>query len=53
MVERKKELARQRRRKEKLRKLKAKLAAATSPEERQRILQKIHRISPFWKEQPT
>jgi hypothetical protein len=50
MVERKIELGRQRRRKKKLFKLKAKLAAAKDSREREHILQKIHKISPWWKE---
>ena len=45
--ERDKELRRRRRRKEKLRRLRAKLAATTDPQERERIIQKIRRISPW------
>ncbi len=50
MVERKIELRRRRTRREKMRKLKAKLAAVKSGGEREQILVKIHRISPWWKE---
>ncbi len=50
MVERKIELRRRRTRREKMRKLKAKLAAAKSGGEREALLQKIHRLSPWWKE---
>ncbi len=48
MVERKKELRRRYHRKMKMRKLKAKLAQATTEAERQRILAKIKRLSPDW-----
>jgi len=50
MVERAIELRRRRKRHEKMRKLKAKLAAAKSGGEREVILQKIARQSPWWKE---
>jgi hypothetical protein len=50
MVERKIELRRRRTRREKMRKLKTKLAAAKSGGEREALLQKIHRLSPWWKE---
>lgn len=45
-AERKREIRRRRHRREKLRKLRAKLAATTDPAERERIIQKIRRISP-------
>lgn len=48
MVERKKELRRRYHRKMKMRKLKAKLVAATNDADRQRILAKIKRLSPDW-----
>jgi hypothetical protein len=50
MVERAIELRRRRKRHEKVRKLKLKLAAAKSGGEREVILQKIHRHSPWWTE---
>jgi hypothetical protein len=50
MVERKMELRRNRCRKKKLLKLKARLARAKNSGERELVLKKIHRISPFWKE---
>jgi hypothetical protein len=50
MVERRKELDRRYRRKAKMHKLKAKLAAAKDGRERETILRKIHLISPDWKE---
>lgn len=50
MVERKIELRRTRSRRAKLTKLKAKLAKAKTGGEKDTILKKIHRISPFWKE---
>jgi hypothetical protein len=50
MVERKMELRRRYHRKGKLKKLKAKLAAATDPKDREKILSKIHRLSPWWQE---
>lgn len=49
MVERRIELDRLYRRKKKLKKWKAKLATATG-DERERILYKIHRLSPWWRE---
>ena len=49
MVERKMELKRRYHRKKKLPKLKAKLAAATDPKEKEKILHKILRLSPWWK----
>ena len=50
MVERKIELRRRRKRHEKMMKLKTKLAAAKTGGEREAVLQKIHRLSPWWKE---
>jgi Family of unknown function (DUF6800) len=50
MVERKIELRRTRTRRAKLTKLKGKLAKAKTGGDRDVILKKIHRISPFWKE---
>ena len=53
MVERRIELNRRYHRKKKLKKLKAKLATATANKdarERERILGKIHLLSPWWKE---
>ena len=50
MVERKIELRRRKQRREKMTKLKAKLAKAKNAHERDLVLQKIHRISPFWTE---
>ncbi len=50
MVERRIELDRRYQRKKKMRKLKAKLAAAPTPADRQVLLDKINRISPFWVE---
>ena len=50
-VERQIELRRRYHRKEKMRKLKAKLATATG-EARDKILTKIKRLSPFWTEPP-
>jgi hypothetical protein len=50
MVERKKELRRRRKRHETMRKLKTKLAAAKTGGDREQLLQKIHRLSPLWKE---
>lgn len=44
-IERQKELRRRRKRREKLRKLRAKLARTTDPAERQRIIEKIRKIS--------
>ena len=48
-VERQIELRRRYRRKDKMRKLKAKLETATG-EVREKILYKIKRLSPFWTE---
>ena len=50
MVERRIELDRRFQRKKKMTKLKAKLAAAKDPRDRDTILKKIHRISPWWVE---
>ncbi len=50
MVERRKELDQRYQRKKKLTKLKAKLAAAKDGREKDTILKKIHRISPWWTE---
>jgi len=50
MVERKIELRRRRSRKKKLTKLKRKLAVAKEQRDKDGVLQKIHRISPWWKE---
>jgi hypothetical protein len=50
MVERKIELNRRRQRRKKLTKLKKKLGIAKTPHEKEVTLQKIHRISPWWKE---
>lgn len=50
MVERKIELRRRRSRAEKLTKLKDKLAAVKSPTDREVLLAKIKRISPWWQE---
>jgi hypothetical protein len=50
MVERRTELDRRFQRKKKMTKLKAKLAAAKEPRDRDAILKKIHRISPWWLE---
>jgi hypothetical protein len=47
-IERKTELKRRRKRKEKVAKLKAKLARAKSNHESQQLIQKIKLISPFW-----
>jgi len=51
MVERRIELDRRYTRKKKLKKLKAKLATATG-DERDKVLYKIRRLSPFWTEPP-
>lgn len=51
MVERRIELDRRYHRKEKMRKLKAKLQTATGAD-RDKILYKIKRLSPFWTEPP-
>lgn len=50
MVERRTELNRRYHRKEKMRKLKLKLTRAKTPAEKEAILAKIERISPWWKE---
>lgn len=50
MVERKIELRRRRKRQEKMRKYKSRLAAAKDGRTREEILKKIHRISPWWQE---
>jgi hypothetical protein len=50
MVERRKELNQRYQRKKKLAKLKAKLAAAKDGRERDNVLKKIHKISPWWTE---
>jgi hypothetical protein len=50
MVERKIELRRRRTRREKMRKLKSKLAAAKTGGDREQILAKIRRLSPWWQE---
>ncbi len=50
MVERQIELRRRRRRAAKMTKLKAKLGKAKTPHERDLVVQKIHRISPWWTE---
>ncbi|MFO0964529.1 MAG: DUF6800 family protein [Gemmataceae bacterium] len=51
MVERKIELRRRRSRHEKLNKLKDKLASAKTSGDKEAILTKIKRISPWWKPQ--
>ena len=51
MVERRSELKRRQHRKKKMRKLKARLAAAKDAREREQILQKIHILSP-WRQEP-
>jgi hypothetical protein len=50
MVERKIELKRRQHRKLKMRKLKAKLAAAKDGGKKEAILKKIHNLSPWWQE---
>ncbi len=50
MVEKKTELRRSRARRKKLTKLKGKLAKAKTGGDREQVLKKIHRVSPFWKE---
>jgi hypothetical protein len=47
-IERKSELKRRRQRREKVRKLRAKMAKAKIPGEQATLLKKIHTISPFW-----
>jgi hypothetical protein len=49
MVERRSELTRRYHRKKKMRKLKNKLAAAATEPDRNKILEKITRLSPEWK----
>jgi hypothetical protein len=48
MVERRKELNQRYGRKKKMAKLKAKLAAAKDGRDKEAIIKKIHRISPWW-----
>ena len=48
MVEKKIELRRRRARGKKMTKLKAKLAAAKEGKDKDTVLAKIHRISPWW-----
>jgi hypothetical protein len=50
MVERKIELRRRRTRHKKLNKLKGRLARAKDGRERDLLLQKIHKVSPWWTE---
>ena len=50
MVEKKAELRRKRSRQKKLLKLKEKLAKTKNNTEKDGVLKKIHRISPWWKE---
>jgi hypothetical protein len=50
MVERRIELNRRYHRKQKLRKLKARLARAKDNRERENVLRKIHILSPWWQE---
>ena len=50
MVERKIELKRRYNRKSKMLKLKKRLAAAKTPHDRELIVQKIRKISPWWTE---
>jgi hypothetical protein len=50
MVERRSELKRRYHRQQKMRKLKARLAAAKTNHEREEILKKIHVLSPWWQE---
>ena len=50
MVERRKELDRRYQRKKKMAKLKMKLANAKDGRERETLLKKIHKISPWWTE---
>lgn len=50
MVEKQTELRRTRSRRKKLAKLKGKLAKAKTSGDREQVLKKIHRVSPFWKE---
>ena len=48
MVERRIELDRRYHRKQKMRKLKARLAAAKDGREKENVLRKIHLLSPWW-----
>jgi hypothetical protein len=50
MVERRTELNRRYHRHKKMGKLKARLAAAKDQREREAILKKIHKLSPWWQE---
>jgi hypothetical protein len=50
MVERRSELKRRQARKKKMFKLKTKLATAKEGREKELVLQKIHVMSPWWKE---
>jgi len=50
MVERRSELKRRYHRKEKLRKLKTRLASTRDHQKRDQILHKIHLLSPWWRE---
>jgi hypothetical protein len=52
MVERRKELNRRYHRKEKLAKLKRKLAKAKEGRDKDAVLHKIRLLSPFWTETP-
>ena len=53
MVERRIELNRRYRRKHKMAKLKARLAAAKDGRTREAILKKMHAVSPWWTEPKT
>jgi hypothetical protein len=50
MVERRSELTRRYHRKQKMAKLKRKLASAKDGRERDNVLRKIHALSPWWTE---
>jgi hypothetical protein len=50
MVERRSELKRRAHRRQKMRKLKARLAVAKDSRERENIVRKIHLMSPWWTE---
>jgi len=50
MVERRIELDRRYQRKKKMNKLKAKLATAKDPRDKEAVLKRIKKISPWWKE---
>jgi|688.fasta_scaffold06576_6 hypothetical protein len=52
MVERRKELDKRYQRKKKLGKLKLKLAQAATPGDKDAVVQKILKISPWWSEKP-